>query len=363
VSQYVYQLADLVTNQPTTDVRLKRVSFDMGISTQGSLTADLYLSDNPTLDVDEFISEGKTALYVIRDGQPVWGGIVWRSRYSSRSRTVSLTCATFESFAYHVIIESPRTLNYVLPTDQMTIARDLLTAMQQAPNSNLNIGVPVQASGITRTRNISWWEFNSYGTELEQLSELENGFEYRVDLYTAGGSGAPLRRYLFAYPRFGQPIESSNFVFEYPGNITSYDIDSDGGNSCVVAYAIGTGEGSSIVWAKSEDLAFAANGYPRIGKTFAYKSVVEQPTILAHAEADVRNNTPPRREMKFQVRADMVPILGDYAPGDTARFRIKDTRFPNGAEFVLRVMSIDVSPGDAGEVESVTLSTGDDFDG
>lgn len=53
------------------------------------------------------------------------------------------------------------------------------------------------------------------------------------------------------------------------------------------------------------------------------------------------------------MRADIAPVLGAYEAGDDALIVIKDHFFPAGAQFRVRILGIEVSPGDdAGEEQA-----------
>ncbi|MFL6126906.1 MAG: hypothetical protein ACJ73U_45700, partial [Actinophytocola sp.] len=89
---YTYLIADLRSGQILDELPLSGVTFDKKLNDTGSLRAQLNVAD-PVIRRREprlLTEPGRTAVYVDRDGDLLWGGIVWTSRYSGATGVLEL---------------------------------------------------------------------------------------------------------------------------------------------------------------------------------------------------------------------------------------------------------------------------------
>lgn len=96
---YRYFVCDLMTNELLVELPFKSVSYTRSLVEPGGFTGDLPVTeDTYNLSIYENTLPGKTALYVVRDGICVWGGIIWGRTYSLIDRVVSVSAAEFTSY-------------------------------------------------------------------------------------------------------------------------------------------------------------------------------------------------------------------------------------------------------------------------
>lgn len=101
-AEYRYFIHDLVTNEFLVEVPFKGVSFGRSLRQAGSFQADIpVIDDTYNLDLYNNTMPGKRAVYVTRNGQCVWGGIIWSRNYNVKDKILSIQASEFTSYLYH----------------------------------------------------------------------------------------------------------------------------------------------------------------------------------------------------------------------------------------------------------------------
>ena len=355
---YRYLAADLITNTILAELPLSESRFDLRLNGAGSFAAKLQITDLkvkalPFLAATE---PGRTALYVERDGVLLWGGILWTRR--SANGGIELGGLEFESYFARRLI----TMNAVFTAvDQLTIARSLISTAQGVSGGSIAVNLDTSTSGVLRDRTYNGYELKPVLEALQQLSAVDNGFDYAIDV--AYVAGVPTKTLNLGYPRRGARAGSSGFVFEYPGNVQSYVWPEDATSQATTSYATGAGTGPGQMLAASSRADLITAGYPLLEGKFSYIDVIVQSTLQAHADGDVKALGAPIVVPQITVRADLDPVVGSYMVGDEIRLRITDDRFANattaaGLDTYKRIIAIAVTPPGSG-AETVTLTLGD----
>jgi len=100
--EYRYYVADLLTNEVLAEIPFIGVSYERALSKAGSFSGTIPLIEATAhLELYDNTMPGKTALYVLRDGVCVWGGIIWGRQYSPTNKTLSVDANEFVSYLYH----------------------------------------------------------------------------------------------------------------------------------------------------------------------------------------------------------------------------------------------------------------------
>jgi hypothetical protein len=101
-STYRYFVTDLLSNQVIGEIPFKSVTYERAIKGAGKFSGSIpYIPDTVPFDLYSSTMPGKTGLYIVRDGQCVWGGIIWSRSYSVESRVLQVSGAEFTSYFYH----------------------------------------------------------------------------------------------------------------------------------------------------------------------------------------------------------------------------------------------------------------------
>ena len=100
--EYRYFTTDLLTNQVLAEIPFRGVSFERSIKAAGSFSGTIpVIPDTSSMNLYDSTMPGKTALYVVRDGVCVWGGIIWQRSYDVVSRSLSVSGSEFTSYFHH----------------------------------------------------------------------------------------------------------------------------------------------------------------------------------------------------------------------------------------------------------------------
>jgi hypothetical protein len=99
---YRYFTTDLLTNQVLAEIPFKGVSFERSIKAAGSFGGNIpVIPETASMDLYNSTMPGKTGLYVVRDSECVWGGIIWNRNYNVVDRELSVSASEFTSYFFH----------------------------------------------------------------------------------------------------------------------------------------------------------------------------------------------------------------------------------------------------------------------
>jgi hypothetical protein len=333
-------LTDLRSGRIISDgIGLNVSSFSRRMSTTGELSATLPLSDRRLRELTDPVTATeprRTALWIIRNEQVVWGGIIWTRRYRSADMEFEIGATTFESYFERRRIRS--TLRY--PNwDQHRILAGDNGLVHQAQMINTGTGAAAlagdikvlrpawSASNIMRDRTYWWHERATYLERMQQLAEVENGPDFTIEPRwdNIGNPQAALV--------VGTPIQhQTQRILEFPGDFRNYSWPEDGGGSANFWTAIGEpdpADQSQEPPPMMRDASMSAEwqkGIPLLEDISQHQGVTVAATLQAYANANVKaaanNRIVP--EATLRLGEDDVPNLGDVV---TARFA-DPVRFP-----------------------------------
>ncbi len=103
--EYRYFVCDLMTNELLAEMPFRGVSYGRSLSEAGNFSGDIAITpDTYNLSVYENTLPGRTAVYVVRNGVCVWGGIIWGRTYSLVDKILSVSAAEFTSYLAHRVV-------------------------------------------------------------------------------------------------------------------------------------------------------------------------------------------------------------------------------------------------------------------
>lgn len=360
-AQYYYVTADLRTNTILGEVPVEGVSFDTILNGAGNFQASTHM-DNRMLDNDLLIDitiPGKTSLFIYRENNIVWGGIIWARWYQSQAKVLQFSAQTFESYAYRRVRRPlvPETYNQF-----QTYTIDDLWAKMQSLNPYSDIGVlPVSlanfpSSDITRQLTLNPWDLRTYGETIEEITNFDDGCDYTI--VCSEVFSAPEKQLTVYYPRLGSAsVTTTNLVLDYPGNIKNFYYTENASEGNTKYFAAGDGDGKGKVIGTAEDTTkMSVDGYPRLDRVFNAPGVTSQTTANHKAQSALMHGPVPQEKWQFLISGSDIPKLGDYDLGDSFLVNIDgDPRFPGGKQTTIRVVGWQVEPPDSGTTEEISL--------
>jgi hypothetical protein len=359
-AQYAYLVADLRTGTVLDEVPLHDVTFSTVLNDAGEFRGQFPLGPR---DPRYLLEPGRTALYVVRDGVLVWGGIIWTTKYSSTERSIEIGGGGFLSYFDRRRVLPPwydpasDDLPALEPTvfedvDQAEIARSLVRTAQEHPGGDIGVRADTADDpDTTFPRSLTYpaSELKSVGEALRELAELDEGPDILIDA-SFQGDGTPLRRLRVGEPRLGQ--EGAPHVWEYGANLMSYAWPVDGASMAGRIFAQGAGsEDGQLIEAAVDDGLISA-GWPLTETEVSHANLDDRTVLASIASSTLRTVNRPVVLPELVVRADREPALGSYQVGDHAQVVIKDDYFTGGIDFRIRILGIEVTP----EEETVTLT-------
>jgi hypothetical protein len=355
---YRYLFADLLTNQILGELPLTGVGFTQQLNQAGTLQGHLLLSGMTTaqFNVNASTIPGRTAIYVDRNGDLIWGGVIWGRSYNSADQTLSISAREFESYFERRRITT--TIDFA-NIDQLVIARTLINTAQAAPSGDIGVIVGSETSGILLSRTYYNYELKGVYNALQDLSRGEDGFDFNIAVDYDPLTNEPTKTLVLGYPRTGTVYDINDpaaLVFEFPaGNIVEYEYPEDGAIAANTVYALGAGSNEGKLIASAQDANFLADGWPLLEEQANYSDVTDSTYLQELATGQVLAVAYPPTTIKIVVPAYVTPELGTYNIGDDARLIIQDERFPNTLDAVYRIVGLSVQPGEDGP-ERVTLT-------
>lgn len=355
---YSYQFVDLMSEDILAEIPLSRVRFSKLLNDSGTFQATLTIDEvlrNKGIDVYDLTTPVKRCVYILRDGFPMWGGIIWTRDYNSDSHNVQLAGADFWSYYDHrkvipLLPAAPVPFDAVAHLsstsgliDQSTLARAFITANDLHPGGDIGIQIETSLSGIMRERHFEGYELADTGDAMRKLANVIDGPDIMFDV-VLDINGVTRRVQRVGDPQLGQ--QGSPHVWEFGGNIQKYRWPSDGSRMATRVYAIGNGIEKGTPIAVAEETARYALGWPLLESERGYTSVTTTSVLQEHADADQQAARAPVVLPELIVRGDLPPVLGTYAVGDDALVIIQDEFHPTGIETLMRIVQMEIAPGE-----------------
>lgn len=371
MAQWTYLVCDLLTNVPLAELPLTGVSYSKVLNGSGQLRGSFQVENRRSprrrvRDPYDATMPCRRCVYVLRDGVPQWGGIIWTSAYDSRTGKVTIGCGDWWSYFDHrkvlPVLSWPIDVEFEVANlvvsqtgvDQNALTRYLVTLAQSHTGGNLGIVFdnPGSTSGIPRDRTWVGYELADVGEELRRLTQVLDGPDLTFDVSPAlDANGRPVRLMRQGDPWLGQ--QGSAWVWELDGNVTSYTWPRDGTRYAKTAYAVGKGMDFGTPIAASRDITRPS--WPLMETETGYTSVESPDVLQDHADYDQQVARLPVALPTLTVRGDRSPAIGEWGVGDDGRVLIEDDFVPRGIDTTMRIVRADVTPGED-SVDEVTLT-------
>ncbi|WP_093891495.1 hypothetical protein [Streptosporangium canum] len=326
-------VADFLSNTTLTEMDLAVDTCQRRIIVPGQFSATAPLTNRDEAAKARKIVVNRTKIHMWKDNIP-WGTYFIRYAQPEEDEEGNLTLRiTGQSLEVYPYLRKIRTtLNYA-GMDQLDIARALLNNMASRPESDIGLNLMAGLSGVTRDRTYKAGENASYGTRLEQLANVINGFEYMVRTVLDPDTDQLRYDWVWGYPTLGSPEVVRDIT--QPGHIKSWAMPQDGteaGNAWqtmgdTLNDDLGT-PSEPVMSLVYEDAARLAAGEPLLDRTETYSSVKLQSTLNAYAQQLRDTRSGPVTVPQIRVRFDDSFSIDPNYLGDRARFTLLNDYYP-----------------------------------
>jgi hypothetical protein len=289
-------------------------------------------------NIAQYIESNKTCIIARRNGVIRWSGFISGVRDEAPGNVVSCTASGWYELLNHRLINPTQaaTMNYTT-IDAGTIASNLLAAANAIYPTGITIGT-VEAS-IARTRKYE--NFQNIGQEINNLSVVENGFDYEIN---------PATRQLNIYYPMGETQTNATFGYNaLPNNLSSFTRQEDGLNMINKIFV----QGRNTYAVVPPGTPTTATDYGLFEDMQSLTEVTEASILLAYGGSEVIIKERPIVVYSITPKKDTVPRPFDhYYLGDTLSFSVKTPRITVNEQAV-RVYGFTVEIDNSG-VETVT---------
>ncbi|MFI7113945.1 hypothetical protein ACIBK9_47045 [Nonomuraea sp. NPDC050227] len=379
-SRYRYVVTRLLDRTYLGDLDLKGVSFDKRILQAGSFSATIPIPNRRVrsqvadiIPLDDTVLDrgpGVITVQIYRDGDP-WGEYWITAATIGRSRrgtpAVQLRGSTLDAYLSHVEIQNDL---FYTNTDQIDIARALLNHAQAQAGANIGLALQSGTSGVKRDRTYLDSEGGTYGQRLVELAQVDNGFEWAIDLALV--SGVLERQWRWGYPTLGQAEPQHVLVDSaHGGDILEWSEEIDALRGATRWRARGSSistdastSATPLVSTVASATAHLAAGWPRLDRTISYPTATVQATLDDYAAFWAAKAPGALRVDQVTIALGANPTLTPNSLGDTAMIKL-DNEWHVRQSRIRRVIGMRVTPTsrDSGKEEAQLVLEGQEAPG
>jgi len=347
-------------NQVISELPLTNVNFTKQLNSIGTFQGQLLLSGVQDLNALDGTTPAKTILWVIHTNDSgitaaVWSGVIWHREYDSENQSLSITAQEMVSLYQRRRIATTKTYTSQDPCD---IVRDLLQYTEGRSHGKTGLTYDTTTSGLSTNKTYNGYEYKSVYQAIKDLAQ--NYFDFIIYPYRDGDN---LKNQFQMGVPYGTPYDPTNVfapVFEFPGNVVKYIFPEDGLSTANTLYGLGYGANNTKLTATYVDSDKIGTGktWPLLEDSVNYIDVGDLDLLKNVTLGQGNAISYPPTTLQVVIPSYVSPVYGTiYNVGDEARIVIKDDFFPNGYDDVMRIVAIDVSPGEKGpDRVTVTLT-------
>lgn len=354
-------VAQLVGGKRIVDVPFLGGSFDDTLNGIGSLqvTVPLYDKDAAELGLRTGAAPARSFMGLLINDRFQQLGPIWNHQYSKNKKLLKITAAnTWSYWNYRAMLAlnadstpllladgspNPATNFAVSGLDLGTIGKRAVQMMNDRPGQSLPMFYEADRAG-TNERNILGADLKYGGPFLSDLSNVENGPDIRFDgRWNAARDGVEvlMRTGTAAEPRIFQTQIHKWDTTVPESSIRNVEVDVDGQSMADVAWTTGGRTNDVVLIDRQYNPRLRDQGYPRLDYVdTTHSSVVRLDTLASYGRETLRRNSVGRSFISFEVRADSVPLVGEYQVGDYCDVKIEGDPYLPDATYRRRIVGI-----------------------
>lgn len=302
-----------------------------GISFTHTLNADGSATVNMPLHAPEArptsLIPGKSGLAILRDGVPVWGGLIWTASADLSAGVLTLNAAGYHSYYRGRVLEA----GYSSMAEQAFMVR---TWIETCNNTN-GIGTVTANSGSTtfiKYRSWSRSELKNVAEAIEELAEEVDGFAFRYEPFMSP-DGRVYHRLIITR----KVVTTGGFILEHRINCDVGQVTYDSSAMATRVFALGAdnGNGTKLVGVADNPALTSTMAAKQIVATFsdvkatnelkakasaiaaAGQKPVAIPSVVLHPGAFSPVDVLPGQSCAVNANSGYVRLLGTYVVTET----------------------------------------------
>jgi hypothetical protein len=223
---YKFLTTNLLTGAVLGDLEISSCNWKEVYKAPGSASITVRF-DAPT-SRPEFFRDWASALWIVKDGEILWGGIVGKVQRRGGTRSITIPVVGFLEYFRKRFLRNAQGMTYGKlvrvsdiewrDIDVFNIFKDVVDHAQSFPDGNLNIGVTWDnLSGQNTTMIYRTFTVKSIGNLMGELSDrLTSGFDFE-QRYT-WVNGKPKCNFHLMYPSFNRQLKKV-LLFQVDRNV------------------------------------------------------------------------------------------------------------------------------------------------
>lgn len=364
--EYTYTFYDIRTQQKLGTLPLYGVNCtDLllqggGGAGAGSFTGSIRMDSDWVTSPQEILDITRpesTAVWMDRDDQPIWCGIVWTQTYQSDGRVLQLNAQTFSSYLDSVVWD-PASLALASKTvtdNPHNIIRYLYQYLLTEASEEYDIGVILEEyhqdlAGTMMTSTFARAD-HKYLREFAD-DALKAGAEYRILPMIIDGVRVPLLQ--SGVPNaLGVTQNSADYgdPLQYPGDLSKYWLTNSASNAPTKLIGVGKATGQTEILAVQQG---STSGRIGVDKVVSYE-ISDQATLNLMVANDQQAAQAQLSRPVYELGGGTVDM--SWKVGDYRRVVIDDPyRFPSPMSGAIRLVGWSLSPADSGAVEQQSIT-------
>lgn len=334
---FQFVICPVLGSTPIGDLELTDVQWNDPVYGPGAgFTAKAAITKTQPRDKLYELTEPDTVALYVKDsvnGTYLFGGPVVARPWDRESRKLVISAQSWKAWTYHKLCGMNRGTNPVsnraftyLNTDQLAIARSLLSAVLAGEPGCPVINIGTELSGILRDLNFNAWDQKYLGAQIDSMANRDNGFEWTIEVRPAS-NGNPALWFVPAFPSRGGLNNRLLLLHEEAqgGNILALpDPEESAGERRSRVWTTGPGQPPAQMVAYDEDPALT-NGFLLLRETVrSYNNgITKIETLADHARTErvYRASTLQQVVLEVGLRD---PDFRIYNSGDKVGLRVTD---------------------------------------
>lgn len=330
MARYQYLTTNLTTGQIIEEVPFTDVRWGKALNSPGGFSG--FIDARHPKASAEVLYPAKRGLYVIREGLPVWAGIITAARLSGG--VVEIAGKGLWSYFQNRRIFATKTFNQV---DQLVIARQLIDYAQGLPGGSIGVVTGSETSGRLRDRAYPSYECKPVGEAIEQLAAVQDGFDFEILTERSGSTFT--NTFKLHYPRQGRRTPITWEVGVHCDQ-DSWEVDADRISNYM--RALGAGDGDAMLISDDSNPNLLSE-YPRYDDTTSYRDVSDPATLASYAQLWRTRRQLPLIMPTITLRPTVDTGVGSFVCGDEVHVSGTDGWSTLDGTYTIAAFTVNVS--------------------